>query len=71
MGTAGLSFFVGSEPVIATVMMQGVVIASVLCADPGQPLRALNQSAIVGARIFCALPPTNVPMCPPGTATSV
>jgi hypothetical protein len=26
MGTAGLSDFCGSEPVMATVMMQGVVI---------------------------------------------
>ena len=45
------------------------------CAADGPvrplPLRALNHSASAGARIFCALPPTNVPMCPPGTATSV
>src|SRR5689334_6030484 len=32
---------------------------------------ALNQFASAGGRIFCALPPTNVPMCPPGTASSV
>ena len=26
MGTAGLSFFVGTEPVMATVMMHGVLM---------------------------------------------